>query len=158
MSSATPKFIADVMLGRLAKWLRLVGYDTVYDRKAQSAMLLRRAGTEGRILLTRNTRLPPRRAPPAYLLIDSDEFRAQLRQVFDALGIEPPALPLHRCSRCNLPLEPLSKAMARPQVPPYVWKTQDRFSRCPRCRRIYWAATHVDRMLRELDRVQGTAT
>jgi uncharacterized protein with PIN domain len=152
MSATPPTFIADAALGRLATWLRLLGYDTEYARTGDAVELLRRARTEARILLTRNTRVRCRRALPPYVFITSDDFRAQLRQVLTAYGL-PPVPALVRCARCNTPLQQVDRDAACARVPAYVWATQVAFAQCPRCARIYWAATHVARMRRELDRL-----
>jgi hypothetical protein len=153
MATATPMFIADAALGRLATWLRLLGYDTIYARRGSAAELIRRAGAEGRILLTRNTQLVRRRGLPAHVLVTSDDFRAQLRQVFAACGLAAARAALQRCSRCNTPLERLDRTAACVHVPRYVCETQPTFARCPGCARIYWPATHVHRMQRELERI-----
>jgi hypothetical protein len=157
MPFATPRFIADAMLGRLAKWLRLLGVDTVYDRAITDAALIRRAAAEGRVLLTRDRRLLRRRALPAHLLIRSDDFRAQLREVLAAFPMDPHAEWLSRCARCNSPLQPLPAAAARAVVPAYVRATQTRFLHCARCQRIYWPATHVERIRAELARILSAA-
>ena len=153
MVAATPMFLADAALGRLATWLRLLGYDTLYARDARGAELIRRAAAEGRILLTRNTQLMRRRALPPHVLVVSNDFRAQLQQVVDACGLTGAAAFLARCSRCNTPLEGVDGAAVRAHVPRYVGETQTSFARCPTCARIYWPATHVERMRRELDRL-----
>jgi uncharacterized protein with PIN domain len=156
MVATTPTFIADAALGRLATWLRLLGYDTEYARTGDATELLRRARTEARILLTRNTRLRCRRALPPYVFITSDDFRAQLRQVLTACGL-PPVAALVRCARCNTPLRRVDRDAACARVPAYVCATQGVFAQCPSCARIYWPATHVARMRRELDRLRVTA-
>jgi uncharacterized protein len=153
MGAATPMFLADAALGRLATWLRLLGYDTVYARSAGEAELVRRARAEGRVLLTRNTRMLRRRDVPAHVFIESDHFRAQLRQVIATFGLLDTAAFLMRCSRCNATLLPIERAEASASVPPYVCATQDTFARCPSCRRIYWGATHVEKMRAELRRL-----
>jgi hypothetical protein len=139
-----PRLIADVMLGRLAKWLRLLGYDTRYDNAADDARLLRLAQAEDRVLLTRDRALSRQRGVRA-VWIESQDLRAQLRQVRTTIG--PPAGgSLTRCAVCNAQLEPIDKAEVETRVPPYVFQTRDAFQCCPRCDRIYWAATHVERM------------
>ena len=155
MPSATTSFAADRMLGRLATWLRLLGFDTTWDPRLDGWSLALRAAAEGRVLLTRDTRLLRRRGLPAHLFIPADDFRSQLRHVVDALGIDPRSKLLTRCSRCNEPLESLPAAEARDRVPKYVAETQRAFARCPSCGRIYWHATHVERLMKEIERIEA---
>lgn len=153
MAVATPMFIADAALGRLATWLRLLGYDTAFARDLDPLSVVRRALAEGRIVLTRNTQLILQRPLPRYVLVRDDDYRAQLRQVVDTCALT--ALPafLHRCARCNTLLAPMARADACMRVPAYVCATQTTFAQCPTCDRIYWPATHVERMRRELVRL-----
>ncbi len=145
-----PKFLADAALGRLATWLRLLGTDAVYDSTRCETALIRRARAEQRILLTRNRRLLRRRSLPPHLYVQSDDFRAQLRQVVEAFDLNPRAHALSRCSRCNTLLTPIDKSSLRGEVPEYVFETQSAFARCAECGRIYWRATHVERITSEL--------
>ena len=138
------RLIADVMLGRLAKWLRLLGYDTRYDNSAGDTALLRIAQAEERVLLTRDQALARQRGVRA-VWIESQDLVAQIRQVRAAIG-PPPDGSLTRCAVCNARLVAIAKADVETRVPPYVFQTQDEFYRCPQCERIYWAATHVERM------------
>jgi len=132
------------MLGRLAKWLRLLGYDTRYDNSADDVTLLRIAQSENRVLLTRDQTLSRQRGVRS-IWIESQDLEAQIRQVHQCVG-PPPDGQLTRCAVCNARLERLDKADAEPRVPPYVYQTQKEFRKCPDCSRIYWAATHVERM------------
>ena len=150
MAAAMPMFIADAPLGRLVTWLRLLGYDTVYAPDLDPMPLCRRAVAEGRTVLTRNTRLARHPPPPHCVLVIDDEFRAQLRQVIGACGLTSTPAFLHRCARCNTQLDELPRDVARVRVPPYVWATQPCFAHCPTCDRVYWPATHVERMRREI--------
>jgi uncharacterized protein with PIN domain len=148
---APPRFFADAMLGRLATWLRILGCDVAYRPAIGDAELVRLAREEGRVVLTRDTRLVRRRwARANSFLVSGDGYREQLRQVVARFGIDPLARPLTRCARCNEPLEAADRAVLEGRVPPYVLSTQDRFSRCPGCGRIYWGATHREAMLREI--------
>jgi uncharacterized protein with PIN domain len=137
------RLVADAMLGRLAKWLRVLGYDTLYWR-GDDAGLVRLAVAEHRLVLTRDTRLSPRLPPSQCLFIESDHYDKQLRQVIDRLGW--PTRTGHRCLRCNLLLEAADKAELRDRVPEFVWLRHDKFARCPGCLRIYWEGTHFQRM------------
>jgi hypothetical protein len=138
------RLVADVMLGRLARWLRLLGYDTRYDNSADDVALLRIAQSEKRVLLTRDLELSRQRGVRS-IWIESQELEAQLRQVRQCVG-PPPDGRFTRCAVCNAPLQRIDKAEAESRVPPYVYRTQEEFRRCPECGRIYWAATHVERM------------
>ena len=138
------RLIADAMLGRLAKWLRLLGYDTRYDNAADDMALLRTAQAEDRVLLTRDWALSRKRGVRA-IWIESQELQAQIRQVQSIVG-PPPEGSFTRCAVCNARLEPIDKAGVETRVPPYVFQTQAEFHHCPQCDRIYWAATHVERM------------
>jgi len=153
MTSAMPMFIADAALGRLVTWLRLLGYDALYARDASEAELVQRAAAEHRVLLTRNTRVARRRALPPHVLLTSGDFRAQLRQVLDTCHLAAAPAFLARCARCNTPLEGIDRAAACARVPAYVCATQTSFARCATCGRVYWPATHVARMQREISRL-----
>ena len=140
-----PRFLADAMLGRLATWLRILGHDAEYFR-GEDDDLLRRAWGEGRLLLTRDTRILQRRELPPHLFIQSDHVAEQLRQVVTALGLDPEAPLGNRCLRCNVILEPRTKPEVLSLVPEFVWSHHQEFWSCPRCRRIYWAGSHRKRM------------
>jgi hypothetical protein len=144
------RLLADGMLGRLAKWLRLLGYDTAYDNTATDAELARRARAEGCVLLTRDHELAARRGLST-LLIESQVVEEQVRQVQDALGPSPhPAL--SRCAVCNGLLEPVAPVEVAGRVPPYVLKTQTEFCRCPGCGRVYWPGTHLQAMRGQIEK------
>ena len=143
------KFAADKMLGGLAKWLRVIGQDVAYGPHLSGYGLIRAARREGRLILTRDRALATKN-PPEYLLIESDRFRDQLRQVVRACRLDPFQDAFTRCMECNTLLEPVAKESVEGRVPPYVFSTQEKFSLCPTCRRIYWPATHQQKMLAEL--------
>jgi uncharacterized protein with PIN domain len=143
------RFAADRMLGKLAKWLRVMGEDVVYGEHLSGSGLIRVARAENRLILTRDRGLK-KRQPPDYLFIESDHYREQLRQVIRVCGLRPLDHAFARCLECNLLLEPRSKAEVEKRVPPYVFATQENFSWCPKCRRVFWPGTHHERMLEEL--------
>jgi len=145
LETPSPRLLADGMLGRLAKWLRLMGYDTVYDSRALDDVLAHRARFERRLLLTRDHELARRKGLRA-LIVTSDVLEEQVVQVITQVG-PPDSAPFSRCSVCNTLLEPITPAEAAAQVPPYVLKTQKKFRRCPSCGRIYWAGTHHEHMV-----------
>jgi len=143
------KFLADSNVGRLARWLRALGYDAAYESHVEDGALVRKALAEGRILLTRDLDLTQRRVIASgqlkAVLLKDDRVREQLRQVASELGLDAEQA-LSRCLECNLELEPRTAVEVAERVPPYVRRTQDRYSECPHCGRIYWAGTHWARM------------
>jgi len=144
------RLLADGMLGRLAKWLRLLGYDTAYDSAADDPQLAHRARAESRVLLTRDRALAARRGLRT-LLIRSQALEEQVREVQSALG-PPSSPPLSRCAVCNARLEPISSAEVADRVPPYVLRTQSQFQHCPGCDRIYWPGSHTRAMHEQIEK------
>lgn len=143
------RFLADNMLGRLATWLRLLGYDTAYLPHTDDHELARAARAENRILLTRDVELTRRRGIRS-VLIESEQIAEQLRQVFRELRLTAREA-FSRCAECNVTLDAVSQAAVRGEVPPYVYQTQTRFRRCPRCGRVYWRGTHWARMVAQIE-------
>lgn len=154
VTSTEYRFFADAMLGSLARWLRILGYDTEYVRDVDDDELVRRCREQERIALTKDRRLASRKQLARVLLIGGESLGVQLREVLALTGDDPQAASLHsRCVECNGVLDPAPRADVRDHVPPYVFRTQERFRRCRRCGRIYWAGTHRERMLGRLSRL-----
>jgi uncharacterized protein len=141
----SPRFVVDTMLGRLTTWLRILGYDAEYVR-GEDAALIERARETGRILLTRDTGLVRRRGLPPHLLVRSDHVAEQLRQVIQTFHLTPTGPLARRCPRCNVVVEPRTKAEVFGRVPEFVWSHQDTFWGCPACGRLFWAGSHRRRM------------
>lgn len=139
-----PRFVVDGMLGSLAKWLRILGYDADYTPTRDDNELAWIARSQGRILLTRDVQLSRRRGIES-LLIQHQELEAQLGQVIKGLNLTLDN-PFTRCPVCNTPLEEISKETAASLVPPFVLKTQGNFRRCPSCQKAFWQGTHWQRM------------
>jgi len=140
------KFVVDAMLGRLAKWLRILGYDTSYLRAADSRPLLRVAREEGRVILTRNHHLPKETQALRILLIESDHWREQLAEVLKAFRLRPGRNRFRRCLLCNQRLIPLKKGLVEGKVPDFVFVHGESFFRCPCCGRIFWPGSHLSSM------------
>jgi uncharacterized protein with PIN domain len=141
-------FVADAMLGTLAKWLRILGYDTRFDPALDDHQLVRLARAEDRVLLTRDRELARRRGMRA-LLISSEHLDDQIRQVLKDLGLGTSrswANGPSRCPVCNERLETMDPEAARARVPAHVAQTQEEFKHCPACQRVYWRGTHWQRM------------
>jgi uncharacterized protein with PIN domain len=139
-----PRFVADVMLGRLARWLRAMGYDTAYNPAWDDGQLAEIARAEQRVLLTRDVELTRRRGIQCVLIRDDRVFEqlAQLRReqpLTDAGAFT-------RCIECNAELRQVDAQTVAARVPPYVLATQTRFKQCPQCAKIYWRGTHWNHM------------
>ncbi|MBI5167328.1 MAG: Mut7-C RNAse domain-containing protein [candidate division NC10 bacterium] len=149
------KFIADTMLGRLAKWLRILGYDTIYFSGTDDGLLLQMAREGGRILLTRDTRLLQHKGLGRYLFIQSDHLKEQLRQVVAELKLDPEEGLGSRCPRCNAELGEIEKGEVEGRVPEFVFKQQEDFFHCHGCGRIYWPGSHLQKMMERVREICG---
>ena len=144
--TAAPSFVADVMLGRLSKTLRMLGYDVAYRLDASDDAVRLLALREGRVVLTRDREIAATGLPIRVVLVEGDRVADQLRHVVRALGLPTDEGRLFtRCLLCNETVAEVPAQDVGARVPPYVRLTQTRFVRCPSCGRIYWAATHVER-------------
>jgi uncharacterized protein with PIN domain len=148
-------FIVDTALGKLAKWLRILGYDTVYWRADDQAGILRRAHDEGRTLVTKDTKLFKAKGSLEALLIREDNPFRQLKEVVRYFHIRVnQGMLFSRCLACNAPLEAIDPEEAKGAVPDHIYHTHQEFSRCPICRKVYWAGTHSGQMTRVVERLQ----
>jgi uncharacterized protein with PIN domain len=151
------KFIVDSNVGRLARWLRIAGFDTVFVNDLDDNRLVRLALSEGRVLLTKDTQILKRRVAATgrlkVILIESEEVKQQLRQVLKTLNLVSQIRPFTLCLECNQPLMTKAKEEVKDLVPPYVFQTQTQYMQCPACQRVYWRGTHWQRMSRELQRI-----
>ena len=149
-----PKFIVDCNVGKLTRWLRLMGYDAQFFSGSDDSQLVAAARAEGRVILSRDTRIMKRRVITSgqlkAVLIQSDEPERQIRQVIDTLDLDCKFQPFTLCLECNQPLVERSKGEVKDLVPPYVFKTQSQFRQCPTCSRIYWRGTHWRAMTKRL--------
>ena len=142
-------FIADVMVGKLARWLRVLGIDVKYSNTYEDDEIIRIAEAENRIILTRDTGLAARENRSKCVLIESGDYRKQIDQVLHTFGLNEFNV-FSRCLECNVPLENVDKESVVERVPSYVYLTQDRFAICRSCNRIFWRGTHTDEMLRRI--------
>ena len=152
---STPRFIVDHNVGKLAKWLRMMGYDTLFFSGSDDSVMIATAVAENRVILTRDTRIMERRLVTSgrlkAVLIDSDKPEQQMKQVLKALLLEPQFRPFTLCLECNQPLVERSRQQVEERVPPYVLKAQDQYMECPLCHRIYWQGSHWQTMSRQLE-------
>lgn len=174
------KFIADSMLGRLAKWLRILGYDTLYYPDIDDSVLLKIAKDEGRTILTRDTGLIKIRGLKNFIFINYDNPHDQLRQLIGSgvidessihrglsqiygqsphirgrlrIGTVPEIKLLSRCVHCNAVLCPLSSDRVEGSVPDFVLWKSEAVKQCPSCGKIYWKGTHPQKIRDKLKEV-----
>ena len=148
-----PRFVLDGHLGRLAAYLRTLGFDCWYARVSDDEQLASVAASEDRILLTRDVGLLKRREIQRGYCLRSDQPHVQLREVVKRYGLADRIQPFHRCMDCNGQLLPVPKDEVADLLPPHTRATKDVFSRCEDCRKIYWRGSHYERMnewIREL--------
>lgn len=145
------RFVLDVHLGRLAKLLRMLGFDALYSNSLDDSRLSRISALQRRILLTRDRELLKRSAVSHGYCVRSTQALEQLREVIGRFDLAGRFKPFSRCLRCNAPLRRLARRRAARTVPRYVAASYRRFRVCPDCGRVYWRGTHWQRMLRILN-------
>ena len=146
------KFLVDRMLGKLAKKLRMLGYDAVYYRGENTDELIRMARGDGRVILTRNPRVLPKRPEDRIIGLTEDDPRLQLKRLVQTghISFDPENI-LSRCLLCNSLIEGIPKEEAEGKVPDFIFYQQKVFLRCPQCRRIYWEGSHPRRMQKGIE-------
>lgn len=151
------RFATENCLGRLAKWLRILGFDTLYDRHDRYGGIAP-AELGDRIWLTRNTTCPRPPPPTTILFIHTNEPMQQVQQVVTDLGLRRPDLnPFTLCITCNRRLAIITKDEVRGRVPDYVWDTQKTFHRCRQCARIFWPGSHTNRIQQQIRTLLGAS-
>jgi len=151
VASEDPKFICDDHCGRLARWLRFVGYDCLHDQHELDSHLLRKAADENRVILTRDGRLVAKILARRAILLESYDPLAQLLQVLQSFSliVERDRM-FTRCTVCNQVTEAVDASAVWTSLPPHIQRTKSEFRLCLSCGRIYWSGTHVERMLEKL--------
>ena len=148
------KLILTKELGRLSKWLRILGFDTAYYNQDNLSSLIIQALRDERIILTRNQRLPQARGLKI-VLIKNEKIKKQVEEVLKTLKIVlEPEMMFSRCILCNAQLTDIAKDKVKDKVPEYVFKTQEDFVTCPKCQRIYWQGTHWGNVQKTLEEIK----
>ena len=140
------RFLPDVHLGKLAKTLRMLGFDTRYDNHMDDESIARLAHIESRIILTRDRELLKRKIVTHGYLVRSKNPDRQLVEVLERFDLFESINPFSRCLECNIPLVPVPKADVQGAVPAVVYAEYHSFSRCAYCRRIFWPGSHWEKM------------
>jgi uncharacterized protein with PIN domain len=139
------------MLGKLAKWLKILGFDAVFFSKIEDDGLLEIARNEDGILLTRDTALIQKCKKDKSLFVESEEWRLQVEQVLDHFDLWKDVKPNSRCIECNVRIKDLPREKAKNLVTPFVFENADKFSLCPNCGRVFWRGTHLKDMETKID-------
>ncbi|WP_136064032.1 Mut7-C RNAse domain-containing protein [Modicisalibacter radicis] len=147
---STSRFFADAMLARLARWLRVLGFDTRFDPTIDDPQLVRLAERDQRWLLTRDRALVAQRRPSRCVLIVADAPLEQLREVVERCRPQAPAALFTRCLVCNSPLREVPREAAEPWLPERARSIPGPVRYCPHCQRHYWPGTHTWRMRERL--------
>lgn len=149
------KFIVDEMLGRLAKWMRIIGLDTVYSKSISDYALLHAAAKERRFIITKDTHLKDKTKLPL-LLIRKDRYGDQLKEVLKALDLRVNSSKVFsRCLECNSTFAEVGPDKVKGKVPPYVFKTKRSFYKCGICGKIFWSGTHYSNTIESLKRLSN---
>lgn len=143
-------------MGKLVKWLRMMGYDTLFFNGEDDSRMIATALIENRVILTRDTHIMERRLVTTgrlkAILIGYEIPELQIKQVIETLNLDIHFKPFSICLECNQPLVERGKEQVRERVPPYVFQTQKQYVECLACHRIYWRGTHWRAMTRKLER------
>jgi len=150
------KFLVDRMLGKLAKELRMLGYDTTYYRGEDVHQLIQWARQEGRVILTRNTKLFSKKFDVSILGVTEDDPILQLKELIEKghITLDEKIL-FSRCLLCNTLLDEILQEEAEGKVPDFIFYQQKTFFRCPQCRRIYWQGSHQENMQKNIEELFG---
>ena len=148
-----PRFVADGHLGKLARHLRMAGFDTLWSNDWDDDRIIAVAAAEARTILTRDKGMLRRSEVDRGYFVRNTESEAQLREVVRALQLERLVAPFSRCRECNVPLEDVAREAVLDRLPPRVREHYTAFKRCPGCERVYWEGSHFERMKGVLDRL-----
>ena len=148
------RFIADNNVGKLARWLRLMGYDTLLLRQKDDAQMIRTALGENRVILTKDAQFMRRRLVTngeiRVMHIKLDDPKLQVREVMKTMKLDCHFKPFSLCLECNRTLTARDKEQMKNLVPARVFDTQTQYTECPGCHRIYWPGTHWQAMVKKL--------
>ncbi|PPD57495.1 Mut7-C RNAse domain-containing protein [Dehalogenimonas etheniformans] len=149
-----PRFIVDQNVGKLARWLRLLGYDAVFFTGEDDTRMVKQALAENRILLTRDTAIQRRRVVTSgslkVMTFETEDAEVQMGQLLAQFQLVGLSHPFPRCLEDNSLLRPIDKLAIEKRVPRYTFESQEEFMECPMCGRVYWRGTHWQALKRRL--------
>ena len=152
-----PRFVLDVHLGKLARYLRMLGFDSLYENDLDDPTIIAISLRERRIILTRDRGILKNGAVTHGYWLRATQPREQLREVVRAFDLQRRIEPFSRCLVCNGPLQAVDKSEVLERLPTRVKDCYDRFVRCQNCDGIYWAGSHYERMRKLVEELTGTA-
>ncbi len=159
MAGPRLKFIVDHNVAKLARWLRMLGYDTAVFSEIDDWQMIRAALAENRVIITRDTGVMKRRVITSgkikALLVVSDDPENQIKQVVQAFQLDTDKS-LTLCMECNIPLVSVEREKVKSRIPPYVYQTKSNFFECPVCHRIYWQGSHWQAMQQTLKKLENS--
>jgi len=141
-----PKFILDVHLGKLAKYLRLLGFNVLYDNHYDDKNIIEIAKSQHRIILTRDIGILKNKTVTHGYWVRNIDWKEQVAEILTRFELFSKIAPFTRCLECNGVLEPIEKSKIEDQLPPKTKKFYQRYAKCPECNRIYWEGTHYEKM------------
>lgn len=152
------KFVVDTNVGRIARWLRMMGYDTVLFHELDDGLMVKLALAQGRIIVTKDTGFMQRRAVAMHrvkaVLVSGDDPELQMQKVITELKLNTHFKPFTRCLECNGVLRARDREGIKGEVPPRVYERQEQYMECPDCHRLYWQGTHWEDMHRKLQQFE----
>jgi hypothetical protein len=150
------KFIVDHNVAKLARWLRMMGYDAIVFDQSDDWQMIRTALAENRTIITKDTSVIKRRVITSgklrALLVSSDDPEEQIHQVINTFQLDR-SKSLSLCLECNVPLVAIIREEIKDRIPPYVYQTKSQFFQCPVCHRVYWQGTHWEAMTKTLSKL-----
>lgn len=154
-ASGEPRFMVDAMLGGLARWLRILGFDAAFDAEISDEDLVRKGLREGRHILSRDRGLEDAWRVAQLTILKEEGEEAQLKVVLNRFELAGRIRLFTRCTLCNVLLVPVGREEVEDRVPERVLEAQDSFARCPSCQRVYWEGSHTERIRSRLKEVLG---
>lgn len=152
-----PRFVVDVNLGKLTRWLRLLGFDTAWRNDYSDREVVERAVAGQRVILTRDRRLLFHRTVEHGFWVRAVKPEQQIREVLDRLQLRDQIHPFRYCLECNGPIRPVAKEEILDRLEPLTRRYYDEFYQCSHCGRIYWKGSHYENLMKKLERLKDHA-
>ncbi|MGQ9618527.1 MAG: DUF5615 family PIN-like protein [Candidatus Aminicenantia bacterium] len=139
------KFLADCMLGKLCRWMRILGFDVLY-MKGSDEEILKTAEREKRIILTKDSRMGHKKFMARIYFVKNENWKGQIKEVLEEFSLREKIKPFTRCPECNTPLKIVNRGRVRFLVPSFIYQKEDEFALCKKCEKIFWQGSHLKDM------------